>query len=75
MSKLIYVKFTAIMIIALLTGFSLGVARTRAILTEAAEDLASGPTNSFAKCLTESWEQTNELDPDWKGHRKWVLTE
>lgn len=59
--------------ITLVTGFTAGVARTRAIITEAAKDLTSRPTNSFARCLTESWEQTGELDPEWKGTRKWVL--
>lgn len=56
-------------------GFIAGVARTRQILIDASEDIASRPVNSFSRCLTEAWEETGELDPEWKGRRKWRLQE
>jgi hypothetical protein len=55
-------------------GFVGGVAKTRQIMVDTAESLATHPVNSFTKCLTESWEQTGELG-EWRGRRKWVLTE
>ena len=65
----------SVFIVALFTaGFVAGVARTRQVMINAAEDVASRPVNTFSKCLTEGWEQTGELG-EWRGKRKWVLTE
>lgn len=56
-------------------GCVAGVVRTRQVLVELAEEVAARPQNSFARCLTEQWELSGELRPDWKGKRKWILTE
>ncbi len=65
--------FAAAVTSAAALGFVGGVARTRQILVDTAEAMAAQPVNSFTKCLTEGWEQTGELDPEWKGKRKWGL--
>ena len=54
-------------------GFWLGVEHSRGEVRAAAEEMASRPVNTFTKCLTEGWELSGELSPDWKGERKWVL--
>lgn len=66
-------KFAVIVAATAAIGFVSGVARTRALMVEAAEELAANPeTNTFSKCLTEGWEATGELG-DWRHGRKWVL--
>jgi hypothetical protein len=65
----------SVLVVALVTvGFVAGVARTRQIMIDTANHLVAHPTNSFTKCLTESWEQTGELG-DWRRGRRWVLRE
>lgn len=58
-------------------SFYKGLEYSRNQIRQVAETIANDPvgTNSFSVCLTQMWEQTGELDPDWKGQRKWRLTE
>jgi hypothetical protein len=53
--------------------FDAGVRHSRGQIAAIADDLAKHNTNSFTKCLTESWELSGELDPAWKGKRGWKL--
>lgn len=69
----ILASFIAISLAA--SGFVAGVIRSREVLHDLAENVAAHPQNSFGRCLTELWELSGELDPEWKGKRKWVLTE
>jgi len=52
-----------------------GVEFSRGQIRAMAEELSTQPTNSFSRCLTEMWEITGELDPEWKGERRWQLLE
>lgn len=54
-------------------GFWLGIEHSRGEIRAVAEQFASQPVNTFTKCLTEGWELSGELPPEWKGERKWVL--
>lgn len=59
--------------LALAFGFWGGIEHSRGEIRAVAEEMAASPTNTFTKCLTEGWELSGELPPDWKGERKWVL--
>lgn len=54
-------------------AFWLGIEHSRGEIRSAAEEMSAQPTNTFSKCLTEGWELTGELPPDWTAGRKWVL--
>lgn len=56
-------------------SFSIGVDYSRRQIRTLANELANEPkgTNSFSRCLTEMWEQSGELDQNWKGQRRWHL--
>lgn len=60
-------------------GFGTGVYWSRQQIRNFAEDVANTDqatgTNSFSRCLTELWEKSGELDPEWKGKRRWHLIE
>ena len=47
----------------------------RAVVEDVANTDQQTGTNSFSRCLTELWEQTGELDTEWKGKRRWHLAE
>ncbi len=81
MSRVSHPVFRALDILAILAlafgMFGIGVDYSRSQIRDMAEQLSNEPrgTNSFSRCLTEMWEQSGELDPAWKGKRKWSLME
>jgi hypothetical protein len=66
-----------LLFVALGCSFKVGIEYSRHQIRAMAEDLANTDegtgTNSFSRCLTDMWEQTGELDPEWKGKRRWLL--
>lgn len=66
-----------VLAIGIVAGSFLGREYSRDQIRGLAETVAdaqgSGITNTFGRCLTELWEQTGELDPEWKGRRGWSL--
>ena len=66
-------------LVVAVTAFFSGREHSRKQIRDLAEAVADAQgtrvTNTFGRCLTELWEQTGELDPQWKGKRGWALTD
>ncbi len=62
-----------ILFLAASAGYWLGRTASKDANLAMAEWIASGDTNTYSKCLLEGLAQTRELDPLWKGKRRWVL--
>lgn len=59
---------------ALIAGaFFLGVKHSRGQIRQLAEHMTANPANSFTRCLTQTWEESGELNTDWRAQRRWVL--
>lgn len=70
-------RATVTLLAGLFVGGFAGVEYSRNQVRNLAEAVAdaqeTGITNSFGVCLTKLWEESGELDPEWKGKRGWSL--
>lgn len=73
--RLISVLFLAGSFAVFAAGLYVGFDYSRRQIRNLADEMTTDPTNSFTRCLTENWELSGELDPAWKGKRRWQLVE